>query len=213
MLSTVQVTTPPGDEPVDLATVRQHCRVDTTADDNLLAGYLTASRIMAEGYLSRALLTQTLLWTVRPESMLRPERSHLRHPIELPRAPIQSIESVTVLDDRGNSTTILPATLPITPPPFTGYIIDLTTTPARLTVGPDTPLTGGFLLRHTRLQHVQVSMVAGYSDDATGVPQTIIQAILMTTAFLYEHRGDAGGELPQAAQWLLDRDRLQFFGR
>lgn len=213
MLSTVQVTTQPAGEPVDLEIVRQHCRIDSTADDNLLAGYVMAARIMAEGYLSRALLTQTLLWTVRPESMLRPERSHLRHPIELPRAPVQSIESVTVLDDHGNSTAISPATLPITPPPFTGYIADLTLEPARLTIGPDTLLTGGHLLRHTRIQHVQVSMVAGYGDAAADVPQVIIQAILMTTAFLYEHRGDAGGELPQAAQWLLDRERLQFFGR
>lgn len=213
MLSTVQVTTPPSCEPVDLELVRQHCRIDTTADDNLLAGDLAAATIMVEGYLSRALLTQTLLWTVRPESMLRPDRSHLRHPIELPRAPVQSIESVTVLDDRGNSTTISPAALPITPPPFTGYLVDLALTPARLTIGPDTPLTGGFLLRHTRLQHIQVSMVAGYGNDGRAIPPTIIKAILMTVAFLYEHRGDAGGELPQAAQWLLDRDRLQFFGR
>ena len=42
------------------------------SDDDLLASYLTAARIMAEGYLSRALITQTLLWTVRPSSMLRP---------------------------------------------------------------------------------------------------------------------------------------------
>ena len=25
-------------------------------------------------------------------------------------------------------------------------------------------------------------------------------------------RGDAGGTMPEAAQWLLDRDRLQFLG-
>jgi uncharacterized phiE125 gp8 family phage protein len=211
MLSTVQITTPPAAEPVDLGTVRQHCRIDSSADDNLLSGYLTAARIMAEGYLSRALLTQTLLWTVRPQSMLRPDHSYLRHPLELPRAPVQLVESVTVLDDRGNSTAIQPATLPVTPPPFSGYIADLTTTPARLTVGPDTPLTGGTLLRHAQIQHVQVSIVAGYGA-ASDVPQNIIQAILMTTAFLYEHRGDAGGDLPKAAEWLLDRDRLQFFG-
>ena len=35
---------------------------------------------------------------------------------------------------------------------------------------------------------------------------------MMTTAFLYEHRGDAGGALSDAAMWLLDRYRLQFLG-
>jgi len=44
------------------------------------------------------------------------------------------------------------------------------------------------------------------------VPLTIVQAIMMTTAFLYEHRGDAGGAVPEAARWLLDRHRLQFLG-
>ena len=42
--------------------------------------------------------------------------------------------------------------------------------------------------------------------------QTIVQAIMMTTACLYEHRGDAGGALSDAAMWLLDRYRLQFLG-
>ena len=35
---------------------------------------------------------------------------------------------------------------------------------------------------------------------------------MMTAAFLYEHRGDAGGTMPEVATWLLDRTRLQFLG-
>ena len=85
--TTLQVTAQPAVEPATVELVRQHCRIDSTADDDLLASYLTAARIMAEGYLSRAMITQTLLWTVRPSSMLRPEQSRLRQPLLLPRAP------------------------------------------------------------------------------------------------------------------------------
>jgi uncharacterized phiE125 gp8 family phage protein len=212
MRTTLQVTTPPAGEPVTVEQVKQHCRIDSNADDDLLAGYLTAARIMAEGYLSRALLTQTLLWTVRPSSGQRSEHNRLPGPLELPRAPVQSIASVVTLDAWGNSTTVLPAALPLAPPAvILGYLLDLALEPATLLIGRETVLGGGLSFRDTRLQHLQVTMVAGYGA-ATDVPATIIQAIMMTTAFLYEHRGDAGGTMPEAAQWLLDRHRLQFLG-
>jgi hypothetical protein len=54
-------------------------------------------------------------------------------------------------------------------------------------------------------------MVAGYGAPGD-VPATIAQAIMMTTAFLYEHKGDTGGAMPEAVLWLLDRHRLQFLG-
>ena len=212
MRTTLTVTEEPTAEPVSIEQVKRHCRIDSNADDELLAGYLTAARVMAEGYLSRALLTQTLLWTVRPSSDLHDNRNLLRGTLELPRAPVQSIGSVTTLDRWGNSTTISAASLPITPPAeILGYVADLTLEPSTLLIGHETPLTGGFPAYRTELQHLQVSMVAGYGA-AEDVPSTVIQAIMMTTAFLYEHRGDSAAAMPEAAQWLLDRQRLQFLG-
>lgn len=211
MRSTIQVTATPATEPVTVQQVRQHCRIDQASDDELLAGYIKAARLMAEGYLSRVLVTQTLLWTVRPESSLRPERGRFCHPLQLPRAPVQSIATVTAVDTLGNSTTIPAATLPIVPPTFTGYIADLALEPGRLRIGHATPLIDGRTLGHADLEYVQVSMVAGYGA-AVAVPQTIALAIMLTTAFLYEYRGDEVAEMPRAAEWLLDRDRLQFLG-
>ncbi len=211
MRTTLIVTTPPTAEPTTVELVRQHCRIDSPADDNLLATYLMAARILAEGYLSRALVTQTLRWTVRPELLRSPGRSHLHGTLELPRSPVQSIVSVTLLDLWGNPTTIAPASLPITPPPFSGYVADLALEPATLRIGPDTPLTGGKLLDWTRIDNIQVSFVAGYGLPAD-VPPHIIQAIWLMTAASYEHRGDEAGEIPEAAYRLLDRSRLQFFG-
>jgi uncharacterized phiE125 gp8 family phage protein len=212
MRTTLAVTTEPTAEPVSIELFKQHCRIDSNADDALLPGYLTAARVMAEGYLSRALLPQTLLWTLRPERMLDRDQGRLRGVLELPRAPVQSIAAVTILDWVGNATTIAAATLPIVPPaPIIGYVADLQLDPATLLIGPETVLSGGSALRNTRIQHVQVSMVAGYAN-AAAVPWPTAVAIMMTAAFPYEHRGDAGGTMPEVATWLLDRTRLQFLG-
>lgn len=212
MRTTVQVTVAPEKEPVALDRVKQHCRVDNATDDLLLMDLVATARIMAEGYLGRSLITQTIRWTVRPESMVRPARSVFPPSLNLPRSPVQSISSVVALDALGNSTTIAAASLPIVPPAlFTGYIADLTLEPARLRLGWNTVLSDGRLLGSVQLDHVAVTMIAGYGDPET-VPRNIVQAILLYVAFLYENRGDDGGEIPKAVERLLDRDRLQFLG-
>ena len=212
MRTTLTVTTAPAGEPVTVEMVKLHCRIDSNADDLLLAGYLTAARVMAEDYLSRKLLTQTVLWTLRPASLFGLGTRLAHGPLELPRAPVQSIVSVTALDDWGNSTAIQPAALPLMQgAAILGYVADLALEPATLTIGGETMLSGGLPVHSTRLQHIQVTMVVGYGT-ASAVPPTIAQAIMMTTAFLYEHRGDTDVAMPSAAEWLLNRDRLQFLG-
>ena len=212
MWTSLNVTTAPAGEVTTVELVKQHCRIDNTADDELLAGYLSAARVLAEDYLSRSLLPQTVLWTVRPTSMLRPEQSRLLGTLQLPRAPVVSIETVTTLDEWGNATVVAPALLPVTPgTSILGYVVDLALEPATLRIGRETVLSGGYPLHATELQNVQVSMATGYAA-AANVPSNIILAIMMTTAFFYEHRGDAGGEMPEAAERLLNRSRLQFLG-
>jgi uncharacterized phiE125 gp8 family phage protein len=213
MRTTLAVTTQPAAEPVTVAQVKQHCRIDNGADDELLAGYLTAARIMAEGYLSRALVTQALLWTVRPAADSYGKiTARLLRPIELPRAPVRSVSSVTVLDAWGNATALSPAVLPVAAgTAFAGYVTDLAPAPATLRFGAETLVADGTPLCRAAINNLQVAMVAGYGG-AADVPANIAVAVMMTTAFLYEHRGDSGGEMPTAARALLDRDRLQFLG-
>jgi hypothetical protein len=210
MASNLIVTVPPASEPVTLDQARRHCRIDLTADDDLIAIYMTTARTMAERYLSRCLLTQTLLYTVLPEPVLRPDRHFFENPLELPRAPVQSVSSVVVTDDRGNVTTIPPTVVPFMPPPRTGYIPLLGVTPPQVRVGLETEMTDGRMLRNAQIGSLAVNFIAGYGNDPTTVPSNILQAVLMTTAWLYEQRGDVGADLPQAVQWLLDPDRLMW---
>lgn len=214
MRTNLQVTAPPASEPVSLALLKSHCRIDSLAeaDDTLLAAYLTAARVMAEAYMSRSLINQTLRWTMQPESMSR-EWHRFWQPFNLPRAPIQSITAVVVTDVARNVTTVPAATLPFLPGgPFIGYVADLALAPCRMTLGKDTVLAGGDTLRHTDIEHITIDMVVGYGPEGADVPVNITQAIMLMAAQLYENRGDAGGETPIAALNLLDISRLQFFG-
>ena len=211
MLSTVQIVTPPSSEPITLDIIRLHCRIDHDADDEILAGYAVAARSMVERYLGRALITQTLMWTITPENPLRPSWHFLRSSLLLPRAPVQSITSVTTLDQRGNSTTIPVATLPIVPPAeLLGYRVDLSHDPARLYIGQSTVLSDGRTLRAVDLENIQIEFVAGYGADPTLIAQPILNAILLYAGFLYENRGDVGAEMPKAAEWLLDPYRMMW---
>ena len=211
MLSTVTVTTAPEIEPVSIDQVRRHCRIDSQSEDDLLQGYLRAARALAEQYLSQALITQTLTWTVTPTNPLRPWWHRQRGALELPRAPVQSIASVTALDARGNVTTILPASLPVVPPAtLLGYRADLAHSPARLLIGEQTIMSDGRAFHTVELEYLQVVFAAGYGDTEASVPEQIRQAILMTTAFIDENRGDVAAEMPKAAQWLLDPLRLRW---
>jgi uncharacterized phiE125 gp8 family phage protein len=212
MLSTLRVTEPPVDTPVTIERVREHCRVTHPGDDGLLEMYLAAAVTMAEGYLSRALLTQTLLWTLRPSPRDHYDLARLRGELRIPRAPVQSIATVTFRDRQGNASSIPAATQPVPPnTSLTGYIADLSLEPATLRLGGSSILVNGDALAWSAVENVQVSIVAGYETPEL-VPPNIVQALLITVAFLYENRGDAGGDLPKAAEWLLDRDRLIFLG-
>lgn len=213
MLTTLEILVPPTSEPIPLDLLRRHIRIDHFDDDVLLKGYLAAARAMAEMYLSRVLVSQTLQWTVQPRDAVWPERHHLHWTLELPRSPVQSIESVIVNDERGNQTTILPAVLPIVPPAvMQGYKADLAFTPSRVKIGRGTVLIDGRTLSRTNIESVQIVFVAGYGEPEA-VPQPILDAIMLTAAYLYENRGDAGGnEMPHAVEWLLDPYRIMFLG-
>jgi uncharacterized phiE125 gp8 family phage protein len=123
MLTTLTVVTPPAIEPVTLDQISQHIRIDTTDDQDLLTMYGTSARMMVEAYLSRTLITTEFLWVAAPEkfSRWRPIR-RIDSPIELPRSPVQTVNSVILRDILGNDTTLDAAS----------YVVDTDLNPAQL---------------------------------------------------------------------------------
>jgi uncharacterized phiE125 gp8 family phage protein len=176
-------TTGPVVEPVSLADAKAHCRVDASADDALIQGYITTAREWVEDYIDRALVTQQLVMKL----------DAFPAEIELPRPPMiasgtATAVTITYVTGEAGGTATLSAS---------EYRIDRDSTPGAIRT-----LYAGSWPSHLIDQNaVTVTWWAGYGDPTT-VPQRVKSAILMCVHELYEKRGD--GAMPLAAMRLLD---------
>lgn len=180
------LVTPPPIEPISVAEAKLHARIDETADDTLVAALITAAREMAESYTRRAFVTQT--WKMFLDAF--PSDTE----IELPKAPLQSVTHVKTYDDADVATVFAAS----------GYFVDASTRPGRIVLrdAASWPTTA------TRVANaIEVQFICGYGNAPTDVPLKIRQAMLLTIAHLYEHRGDANEEMPYTACTLLDSER------
>ena len=176
-------TSAPAVEPVTLSEAKAHCRVDTSADDTLIQGYITTAREWVEDYIDRALVTQQLVMKL----------DAFPAEIELPRPPMiasgtATAVTITYVTGEAGGTATLSAS---------EYRVDRDATPGAIRT-----LYAGSWPSHLLDQNsVTVSWWAGYGDAAS-VPQRVKSAILMCVHELYEKRGD--GQMPAAAMRLLD---------
>lgn len=208
MLAALKVITPPASPVVDPATMAAHARID--GDDDMLALYRDAATAAVEKHLGRALITQTLRWTVSQaadpaapfpyvgfaalgtDAVLRRLNAGV---LDLPYGPVQSVTAVSI-GEWGEPDTDLAA--------GTDYTVDLATDPARLRLDPR--WTWG------TYNHLSATYVAGYGGMGS-VPQPIVAAVLLAATSLYEHRGDDAAEpgLSRAARALLSPYRVHAF--
>lgn len=93
-----RVTTQPTHEPVTLEEVKTFLRVSHGADDGLLTTTIKAARLWLEDYQSRAFITQTRTVTADAFPL------NCRGAIDLFRAPVASITSITYYDSSNTST-------------------------------------------------------------------------------------------------------------
>jgi uncharacterized phiE125 gp8 family phage protein len=182
----------PSSEPISLEEAKLHLRVDTddTSEDALLYGYIAAARRHCEGFLGRALITQT--WDFYLDSF--PRAGY----IELPFPPLQSVTTLKYKDAAGALQTWA----------ATNYVVDTVGEPGRVSLayGISWPST------YDEIQAVQIRFVCGYGN-AGSVPPNMKNAILLKISDLYENRGDAErafvtNTLEQAIESLLWQDRI-----
>lgn len=188
----LKLITAPATEPVALADVRDHLRIDTLDEDAMLTALITAAREECEHMLGRVLITQT--W----------EQVHPAFPdddeIELSMSPVVSVTSVKYLDSAGVEQTWSAS----------NYVLDTNDQGARLLLA--TPTTT-YPTTYDRDDAVKIRFVAGYGA-ATAVPATIKHWIMVRIATLYEYRtqlmaGVSVNELPGGfVDRLLDRYRV-----
>jgi uncharacterized phiE125 gp8 family phage protein len=171
----LQLTSPPAEEPVSLAEAKAWLRVESgTDEDGLIASLIAAARVRCEWHAGRAFVTQG--WTLWLDGIGDGV-------IALPLPPLTGIDTVT-LYGADDSATVLDTS---------GYQVD----------APGGRLI--FAAPHPGLRvvnGVSIAFTAGYGD-AAAVPAPIKSAVLQTIAWLYEHRGGDAAPLPDAALALL----------
>lgn len=192
-MSALELITPPATEPVTLDEAKQHLRVDTDADDNLISALITVARQSAEAKTGRALMPQTwkLSLSAFPQYCNPHHYSSLRNGmsrrIKLPRPPFAGIVSVAYVDRAGVAQTLDNA----------AYVIGrenmaATLRPAYNTVWPTTRDDDNV---------VNVTFSAGYASAAE-VPEPIKAWMKIMIGTLYENREAVLHGLTAAASFM-----------
>ncbi len=160
----IEISTAPATEPVTLTEAKAHLYVDTSNDDTMITSLIVAARVYAENYTRRAFITQTI----------KARYDHFQSFFEMEKPPLISVSSITYIDTTGSTQTHSSS----------DYDVDIYSTPARITEGYGTtwPST-----RSSVPNTVTIEYVAGYGD-ASDVPNTIKQAMLMMIAHWFENR-------------------------
>lgn len=179
-------TVEPASLPVSVAELKLHARVETDADDTLIAIYLAAAVDRVENETRRSIMPQTHRLTLHrwPQTGLIP----------LPYPPTVAVSSVSYGDADGEQGSLNVNEYRL----FPGEPAHLA--PARATPWPAVDAEGG---------DIQITYTAGYAD-AGAVPDSIKAAILLMATHLYEHRVEVvmGGTpivLPSGVKHLLSR--------
>lgn len=172
-----------GAEPLALDDAKNYLRIDSgvTTDDDLVTALISGARSVAEKYISKAIVQQTVTMNI----------DYLpRGGILLPYGPVQSVTSIQVTDDTGAQTTW----------DASNYLVD--TTGRRIVY----LSTATFPASYQEINGVVVTYVAGYGTstvDSTGIPNGIVQAIRHLVAASYENR-ETAVDVPPLVSTLLD---------
>ena len=201
---TLNLVTAPSVEPVTYAEAKAYLRMETDADQSLITGLITAARRVIENQKGRSFVSTT--WELILDGFpygggyyKRAERYNYGNPnwlpntnaqpIALPRSPLLSVDAVQYLNTSSTWITLDPSLYRVVPG-TPGQIL-----PAYGTLWP-------FPLPQDA--SVRVQFRAGYSADASLVPETVKIAIKQYVVALYENRGEESVPIPEAISWLLD---------
>ncbi len=86
----------PACEPISLNEAKLHLRVDDTASDTLISRLIRTARVSAELFVNQQLVTATWEYTLNAFANVIP----------LPRPPLQSVSSITYIDNNGDTQTV-----------------------------------------------------------------------------------------------------------
>ena len=163
-------------EPLTLAEIRDHCRIDGESEDAILAAFLVSARRHLEEIAGVAFLTQTLIRTM--------DRFPSSDVLYLPRPPLQSVTSISYLDADGVAQTFAAA----------NYTVDTLSEPGRIGLVPGSswPTT------RQQIAAVSITYVAGWTQRAA-VPEDLRLALRLLVGEYFENRESAVAKPPSSA--------------
>ena len=148
--------TGPATEPVTLADMKAHLRIDTADEDDLILALISAARLHVEARTRRALIVQTWrLWLDQwPDHTI----------LSVKLAPLQSVTAARVYSEAGVAT----------PVPTSAFHV-LAGAPGRILFS-SVPLPG------RAAGGIEVDLDAGYGPAPSDVPATLRQAVRLLAA-------------------------------
>lgn len=160
-------------EPVTLADVKAHLRLDTPDEDALLQAAIVAARVHIEAVTRRCLIRQ--LWRIYRDDW--PEG----RAVPIPLAPIIAVNAVTFYDIAGVARSWGPE----------NWRLDLSAQPARL-VAKMRPAAALYD------NGIEIDVLVGYGVSSIDVPAPLRQAVMVLVAAWYEARGMVGHDFAGA---------------
>lgn len=187
---TPKVITGPTTEPISATEAKLHCRIDTSADDTLVAQYIKAARKLIEKATGRTIHQQTLEWHLDAF----PSESY----IVLPRAtPLISITSITYKDSDATVNTMSASE----------YIADTDTMPGRVVLAYNASWPS---FTAYPVNPIKVRYTAGIAtaSPVTECGEDIKIPMYLLTAHLYENKELASeqelSEIPLGIRMWID---------
>lgn len=156
----------PAVEPVSLAEMKAHLRLDGPDEDALVEALIVAGRVTVERQTRLALIEQSWCFALQtwPRDLSVP----------LPLYPVRAIEEVRLSGEGGQDVVLSPAHYRLEPEG------DVT----RLVVDAAAPAPAGLPTR------IEIDFACGFGSAPETVPEPLRLAIRRLVAYWFEHRGD-----------------------
>ena len=159
----------PAAEPVTLADLKAHLRLESDGEDDLIAGLIGAAREDFEATTGTVLVEQSWRLTL--------DRWPASHMVLLRRCPVREVVSVTTYGQDGAAAILDPA----------ACLLDAHAQPARLLFS-QTPATGA------AMNGIEIDFTAGYGETGADVPDLAKRAVTLLAAHWFEFRAAFGPE-------------------
>lgn len=160
--------------------VKLYGRITSSALDSMLADLIVSATDEVEKTTNRALITQTWKYVIGGFDAIS---------IKLPKAPLQSVTSISYVDSNGESQELDSSI----------YQVSTIKDPGEISRKPGCMWPGvgiGYA------EPITITYLAGYGDNAVNVPKRIRQAIIALTVYWHDNGMEAG--VPEGIRRALD---------